>query len=91
MQRFPEFLKIVRRQWPRSYAIKYDTCQMEYEACLARGCSEEEIVEGTRYWIENCVPQDTSDFPVPAAHNWLRERSFLAYQPEEKRPRLEVV
>ena len=90
MQRFNEFQKLLRR-WPANYTPRVSTCRIEYEACLAQGITEAEIIDGTKYWLENCVPMDTSDYKPLSAHNWLREQSFLAYQPEEKRPRLEVV
>lgn len=82
MQRFPEFVSLARR-WPVPYPPRFQTWRTEYEACLMMGCTEEQIISGTRYWLENCVPQNTADFKPLAPHNFLREQSFMAYLPEE--------
>lgn len=86
MQRFTEFLTLARR-WPKDHGVRVAACRQEYEAALLMGMTEEQIIAGTRYWLENCVPQDTSDFYPIAPHTFLREQSFLAYQPEESRLR----
>ena len=90
MQRFPEFQALARR-WPGNFTPRYRTWQLEYEACLLMGCTEDEIIEGTRYWLDNCIPQDTSNFYPLAPHNFLREQSFLAYQPVDKSSSLRVI
>jgi hypothetical protein len=83
MQRFAEFLELARR-WPRDNGLRVASCRREYEVALALGCTEEQIIAGTRHWLENCVPRDTSDFMPIAPHTFLAEQSFLAYQPEER-------
>lgn len=88
MQRFTEFLQLARR-WPGNYVVRVASCRREYEAALMLGCSEAEIIDGTRYWLDTCIPQNTADFRPPAQHTFLQEQSFLAYQPPERK--LEVV
>ena len=88
MGRFGEFLELAR-QWPVLYVVRVASCRMEYEACLAMGCTEGEIIDGTREWMKRHTPLDTTNFRPPAPHTWLREQSFLAYQPKE--PRLRAV
>ena len=87
MQRFNDFLALARR-WPRDNGLRVVACRREYEVALLMGCTEEQIIAGTRYWLENCVPQDTSDFMPIAPHTFLAEQSFLAYQPEEGKLRV---
>lgn len=88
MQRFEEFIDLAKR-WPGDHFVRWSTCRQEYEAALHQGCTEAQILDGTEYWLERCVPADTSRFYAPAPHTFLRELSFLAYQP--KQARLEVV
>ena len=79
---FTELLPILLK-FPMKGPIRVESCRTEYEACIACGIPHETIVAGCRCWLENHVPPDISTYFPLAPHNFLMEKSFLAYQPRE--------